>query len=48
MKKASVLFFSLFLYCGVSFADCSFDGKTYPEGSVLGPYKCVDDQWVKQ
>ena len=31
---------------GHVFASCTYNGQTYPEGTVIGPYTCVDGQWV--
>lgn len=28
-------------------ADCYYNGKVYPEGSVVGPYTCSNDQWIQ-
>jgi len=27
-------------------ADCEHQGQVYPEGTRIGPYVCVDGQWV--
>ena len=27
-------------------ASCTYDGKVYPEGTVIGPYVCTDGEWV--
>lgn len=24
---------------------CTYEGRTYPPGSTLGPYTCVDGEW---
>lgn len=29
-------------------ADCLYNGKSYPEGTVMGPYICRDKKWVKR
>jgi hypothetical protein len=29
-------------------ADCSYNGATYPEGTVMGPYVCSGNQWVNR
>ena len=26
-------------------ADCTYNGKTYPSGTVIGPYVCSGTQW---
>lgn len=28
------------------YADCWYNGRTYPEGTVIGPYVCSDGKWV--
>lgn len=42
----SILFFFV-LVESVS-ADCVYNGKNYPEGTIMGPYVCRDNQWVKK
>jgi len=32
---------------GSVYAECSYNGKTYPEGTILGPYICSDGKWVR-
>ena len=27
-------------------ADCTYDGVTYKEGTIIGPYICSSGQWV--
>ena len=27
-------------------ADCWYNGRIYPEGTVIGPYVCSGGQWV--
>lgn len=29
-------------------ADCIYEGVSYPEGTVIGPYVCRDGKWVLQ
>lgn len=29
-----------------AFADCVHEGRSYPEGTRLGPYVCQNGQWV--
>jgi len=28
------------------FADCIYNGKAYPEKTVIGPYVCSGEEWV--
>ncbi len=28
------------------YADCVYNGRTYPEGTVIGPYVCSGGNWV--
>ena len=28
-------------------ADCTRNGVRVPEGTVMGPFKCVDGKWVR-
>lgn len=43
--KCCVLVVMLFC-CGLAFADCKYNGKSYPEGTIIGPYVCKDGKWV--
>lgn len=45
IKKITLVVIVL-LYSGLSFADCTYNGISYPAGTVLGPYVCSDTQWV--
>ena len=29
-----------------AFADCEHQGRTYPEGTRIGPFVCENGQWV--
>jgi hypothetical protein len=44
--KRWVLALVVLLYGELSFADCTFNGVNYPDGTVLGPYVCSGTQWV--
>ena len=51
MKYSYILALILLLLSSTAYsepADCSYNGKTYVEGSVIGPLKCVDGKWVKK
>ncbi len=43
-----IVFSVVVLLASVSaaFADCSYNGSTYAEGAVIGPYVCTGGQWV--
>jgi len=30
------------------YADCTFEGKSYPEGTIRGPYICIDEEWIRR
>jgi hypothetical protein len=36
----------LLLVSGLAQADCQYNGKTVSEGTVIGPYTCVNGKWV--
>jgi hypothetical protein len=40
------VFFFLLLFCGIAGADCTYNGVTYPEGTIIGPFVCNNGQWV--
>lgn len=45
--KHCALVLVLTLGSNAVFAACMYNGKEYPEGSVIGHYVCVDGKWVK-
>lgn len=45
IKKISLAVI-IFLHAGLAFADCTYNGVAYPDGTVLGPYVCSGTQWV--
>jgi hypothetical protein len=36
----------LFFFASLAQADCVYNGQTVSEGTVIGPYTCVNGQWV--
>lgn len=48
MKMKYLLALLLLLMSGMTYADCTYNGKPYAEGSVIGPIKCVSGEWVKR
>jgi hypothetical protein len=43
----TLLFTILLLFIsGLAQADCLYNGKTVSEGTVIGPYTCVNGKWV--
>lgn len=45
--KAAVLALAL-SFAGSLYAECTYNGKKYSEGSVIGPYICKDGEWVRR
>ena len=45
IKRIALVIIAL-LYGELSFADCTYNGVNYPNGTVLGPYVCSGTQWV--
>ena len=41
-----LMLFSSIAYSGSS--ECTYDGKSYLVGSVIGLFKCVDGKWVSK
>ncbi len=37
----------LVLVSGV-YADCEYNGRWYAEGTIMGPYICVDSIWIRR
>ncbi len=47
--KRFFLSLTVFLVVGVNlYADCTFEGTSYPEGSIRGPYICIDGEWIRR
>jgi hypothetical protein len=43
-----VLTLAFALLSGTAFAECTHSGRTYENGAKVGPYTCVDGQWVRR
>lgn len=43
--KTFLILLTLLILSGNAFADCTYNGKTYPSGTVIGPYVCSGTQW---
>ncbi len=48
MVKYYVLILIMCFSYNMAFADCTFNGITYPEGTVIGPYVCSDGIWIER
>jgi len=46
MQKIILFIISIILLGTVAYADCKYRGETYPEGTIRGPYICIDDKWI--
>jgi len=47
--KRIFLVVTLFLILGISVeANCTFEGKSYSEGTIRGPYICIDGEWIRR
>jgi hypothetical protein len=44
MKKIYIFIF--LMLSNIAMADCTYNGKKYSEGTVLGPYVCSGGQWI--
>ncbi|MFC1748888.1 hypothetical protein ACFL2V_08770 [Pseudomonadota bacterium] len=43
--RVTIFLFTLFLSSAVV-ADCEYNNAKHPEGTEIGPYVCVDNQWI--
>lgn len=43
--KCFLLLLTLLTLSTGALADCTYNGKTYPTGTVIGPYVCSGTQW---
>lgn len=47
MIKRILLVLSLLMaVCSTAYAQCPYNGQPQPEGTVIGPYKCSNGEWV--
>lgn len=47
MKKTLGIVLLLSLWTSAVYADCFYNGESYPEGSRIGPYTCSNGRWVR-
>jgi len=51
MKISYLLALILMLFSGIAYSDsaqCTYNGNSYAEGSIIGPLTCVDGKWIKK
>jgi len=48
MKSVVLYITAVLLLGGLAYADCLYDGNSYPEGTIRGPYICIDSEWVRR
>jgi len=48
MLNKLVVIVLLSVMANVAYADCPYEGKTYSEGTVIGPLVCSGGHWVKR
>ena len=45
MKRFIIIIFFIYSFLN---ADCLYNGILYKEGTIIGPYKCIGNAWVKK
>jgi hypothetical protein len=48
MNKHVIIVIGLLLANSVSWANCIYQGVSYPSGAVIGPYVCQGNSWVRR
>jgi len=48
MQKLINIIAMMLVLGSVTYADCSYQGYTYPEGAVRGPFICVNGEWIRR
>lgn len=48
MFKQKLLIFIVIVISSFAVADCQYNGSWYPEGATIGPYICVNGNWVRR
>lgn len=46
LKKAFFIASLMLAVPAFANAGCVYNGKVYPEGTVIGPYTCSNGKWV--
>ncbi len=47
MLKKKLLILLVIAFASSAYADCQYNGRWYAEGTVMGPYVCVNGQWIR-
>lgn len=47
-RKMVLYVFSMLISANIVYADCSYNGTLYPEGTIIGPYMCSNGQWIRR
>jgi hypothetical protein len=49
MKTLALTLFLIVGTISAAYADCIYNGQSYPTGTILGPYVCsADGTWVRR
>ena len=48
MQKISFVIVMLLVLGSVTYADCVHEGQTYSEGTIRGPFICVNGEWIRR
>jgi len=48
MKKIMFLTALLLVLVSGAYADCQHNGQSYAEGTIMGPYICVNGSWIRR
>ena len=47
MLKKKLLILFVIAFASSAYADCQYNGIWYDEGTVMGPYVCVNGEWIR-
>lgn len=48
MFKKKLLIVFIIVFSSAIYADCEHRGRWYPEGTTMGPYVCINGQWIRR
>jgi len=48
MKKIIQALVMILIAGNLTYADCYYNGRTYPEGATIGSLICVNGSWIRR
>jgi hypothetical protein len=48
MQRITFIITMLLVFGSVTYADCVHEGHTYSEGTIRGPFICINGSWIRR